>query len=107
MNTNVAKPSKVAIIGTCGTYGQGILVRAEEIGVEAVVVSRSPHKFQDLQATTWVVEAQLDEEETLKEAFAGCDGVISALGDDRKTRPEPLSFDEAAAGSVDSQTSNR
>jgi hypothetical protein len=43
----------------------------------------------------------------LKEAFAGCDGVISALGDDRKTRPEPLSFDEATAGSVDSQTSNR
>lgn len=88
MNTNGAKPSKVAIIGASGTYGQGILARAEEIGVEAVVVSRSPHKFKDVQATTWVVEAQLDEEETLKEAFAGCDGVISALGDDRKTRPK-------------------
>lgn len=88
MNTNVAKPSKVAIIGASGTYGQGILVRAEEIGIEAVVVTRSPHKFQDVQATTWVLEAQLDEEETLKEAFAGCDGVISALGDDRRKRPK-------------------
>ena len=107
MNTNVAKPSKVAIIGASGTYGQGIFARAEEIGVEAVVVTRSPHKFQDVQVTTWVVEAQLDEKEKLKAAFAGCDGVISALGDDRKRRPEPFSFDEAAAGSVDSQTSNR
>jgi len=35
-----------------------------------------------------VVEAQLDEEKTLKEAFTGCDGVISALGDDRKKRPK-------------------
>jgi putative NADH-flavin reductase len=62
MNTNVAKPVKVAIIGTNETYGEGILARAEEIGVEAVVGKRSPHKFQDVKATTWVVEAQLDEE---------------------------------------------
>ena len=42
MSTNVAKPRKVAIIGASGTYGKGILARAEEIGVEAVVVTRSP-----------------------------------------------------------------
>ena len=41
MSTNVAKPVKVAIIGASGTYGKGILARAEEIGVEAVVVTRS------------------------------------------------------------------
>ncbi|MHC4149672.1 MAG: NAD(P)H-binding protein, partial [Planctomycetota bacterium] len=35
-----------------------------------------------------VVVTQLYEEEKLKEAFADCDGVISALGDDRKTRPK-------------------
>ena len=61
---------------------------AEEIGVEVVVVTRSPHKFRRRQPTTTVVEAQLDEEEKLKTAFAGCDGAISALGDDRKTRPK-------------------
>ena len=88
MSTNVAKPLKVAIIGASGTYGEGILARAEEIGVEAVVVTRSPQKFIDLKPTTTVVETQLDEEEKLKEAFAGCDGVISALGDDRKKRPK-------------------
>ena len=88
MNTDVAKPNKAAIIGASGTYGKGILTRAEEIGVEAVAVTGSPHKFHDVKATTRVVEAQLDEEEKLKEAFAGCDGVISALGDDRKTRPK-------------------
>jgi hypothetical protein len=88
MGTNVAKPTKVAIIGASGTYGTGILARAEEIGVEAVVVTRSPHKFHDVKPTTTIVEAQLDEEEKLKEAFAGCDGVISALGDDRKKRPK-------------------
>ena len=78
----------MAIIGASGTYGRGILARAEEIGVEAVVVTRSPHKFKDVKPTTTVVETQLDEEEKLKEAFAGCDGVISALGDDRKKRPK-------------------
>ena len=88
MSTNVAKPVKVAIIGASGTYGKGILAWAEEIGVEAVVVTRSPHKFKDVKPTTTVVNAQLDEEEKLKEAFTGCDGVISALGDDRKKRPK-------------------
>jgi hypothetical protein len=88
MDTSVAKPVKVAIIGASGTYGKGILGRAEKVGVAAVVVTRSPHKFKDAKPTTTVVEAQLDEEEKLKKAFAGCDGVISALGDDRKERPK-------------------
>jgi hypothetical protein len=88
MSTKTAKPTKVAIIGASGTYGTGILARAEEIGVEAVVITRSPHKFKSVKPTTTVVEAQLDEENTLKGALAGCDGVISALGDDRKNRPK-------------------
>ena len=88
MRTNVSKPAKVAIIGASGTYSKGILARAEEIGVDALVVTRSPHKFQDVKPTTTVVETELDEEEKLKEAFTGCDGVISALGDDRKKRPK-------------------
>jgi len=92
MNTNVAKPVRVAIIGASGTYGKGILARAEEIGVEAVVVTRSPHKFKDVVQSTKVVEAQLDEENKLKKAFAGCEGVISALGDDRKKRPKTHSL---------------
>ena len=79
---------RAAIIGASGAYGRGILARAEEIGVEAVVVTRSPHKFPDVKSTTTVVEALLDDDEKLKEAFAGCDGVISALGDDRKERPK-------------------
>jgi len=88
MSTNKAKPLKVAIIGASGTYGRGILARAEDVGVETVVVTRSPHKFQHVKPTTTVVETQLNEEEKLKEAFLGCDGVISALGDDRKERPK-------------------
>ncbi len=88
MSTNVAKPVKVAIIGASGTYGSGILARAEEIGVEAVVVTRSPHKLKHVKPTTTVVETELDEEDKLKEAFTGCDGVISALGDDMKKRPK-------------------
>ena len=88
MNTNAARPSRVALIGASGTYGRGILARAEEIGVEVVVVTRSPHKFRELRPTTTVVEAQLNEEEKLRAAFMSCDGVISALGDDRKSRPK-------------------
>ncbi len=88
MSTSVAKPVKVAIVGASGTYGKGILARAEEIAVQAVVVTRSPHKFKSVKPTTTVVVAQLDEEEKFEKAFAGCDGVISALGDDRKERPK-------------------
>ncbi|UCF77991.1 MAG: NAD(P)H-binding protein, partial [Candidatus Eiseniibacteriota bacterium] len=88
MNTNVAKPVKVAIIGATGTYGTGILARAEEIGVEAVVVTRSPHKLKDVKPTTTVIEAQLYDEDKLKKVFEGCDGIISALGDDMKKRPK-------------------
>lgn len=88
MTSNVARPARVAIIGASGTYGAGILARAEEIGVEAIVITRSPHKFKDVKPTTKVVETQLDDEEQLREAFTGCDGVISALGDDRKKRPK-------------------
>jgi hypothetical protein len=80
--------NKVAIIGASGTYGKGILARAEEIGVESVVVTRSPHKFRDVKPSTKVVDAQLHEEEKLKDAFAGCDGVVSALGDHWKERPK-------------------
>ena len=88
MSTDIARPARVAIIGASGTYGAGIFARAEEIGVEAVVVTRSPHKFPEPKPTTRVVETQLDEEDKLREAFRGCDGVISALGDDRKERPK-------------------
>ena len=88
MSTSVAKPNRVAIIGANGTYGAGILARAEEIGVDAVVITRSPHKFKVVKPTTTLFEAQLDEEEKLVEALRGCDGVISALGDDRKKRPK-------------------
>ncbi len=88
MSTNLAKPGKVAIIGASGTYGAGILARTEKIGVKAVVITRSPHKFKEVKPTTTVVEAQLDEVKKLTEALKGCDGVISALGDDRKKRPK-------------------
>lgn len=87
-NTGVAKPNKIAIIGASGTYGRGVLARAEEIGVNVIVVTRSPHKFEAAVPLTTIVTAQLNEEEKLKDAFLGCDGVISALGDDRKERPK-------------------
>ena len=87
-STKVARPGKVAIIGASGTYGKGVLARAEEIGIEAVVITRSPQKFKAVKPMTTVFTAQLDDEEKLMQAFTGCDGVISALGDDRKARPK-------------------
>lgn len=88
MDTNTEKPSKVAIIGASGTYGKGILARAEEIGIEVMVITRSPHKFKNVKPTTTIFDTQLDEEDKLKNAFVGCDGVVSALGDNRKERPK-------------------
>ena len=97
-NTSVARPRRVAILGASGRYGTGILARAEEIGVEAVVVTRSPHKFPNVKPTTAVVEARLDERDRLEVAFAGCDGVISALGDDRKLRPKTHCLPHVSSG---------
>jgi NADPH:quinone reductase-like Zn-dependent oxidoreductase len=88
MNTHVAKPKRIAVIGASGAYGKGIFKRAEEIGIEIIVITRSPHKFKSVKSTTTVVDTRLDEEDKLIEAFRGCDGVISALGDDRKLRPK-------------------
>ena len=85
---NKKYPVKVVIIGASGTYGRGVLARAEEIGIDTVVVTRSPHKFKEVKPTPTVVEVQLDNEEKLKKAFKGCDGVISALGDNRNKRPK-------------------
>lgn len=90
MNTSIAKPHKVAIIGASGTYGKGILARAEEIGVKAVVVTRSTHKFKDVKPTTIIVESQLDEEEKLRDAFTGCDGITWAIT--RVVRPTQTPF---------------
>ncbi len=80
MSTLIAKPNRVASIGASGTYGKGILARAEEISIEAVVITRSPHKFKGAKPTTTVVVAELNEEEKLKGAFLVRDGVISARG---------------------------
>lgn len=88
MSAAIATPFRVALIGASGTYGKGILARAEEIGSEVVVLTRSPQKFTATASTTTVVEVELTDEEKLRAAFAGCAGVISALGDDRKLRPK-------------------
>lgn len=56
-------------IGASGTYGKGILARAEEIGVEAVVITRSPHKFKNVKPAITVVELELDEEKKLMAVF--------------------------------------
>lgn len=113
MSTNVAKPAKVAIIGASGTYGGGILARAEEIGVEAVVVTRSPHKFKDVKPTTMVVEAQLDETEKSREVFAGARRerprwCLSCLCHSTTTRREckTLSVEGHAAREIDSKRKN-
>ena len=66
MNTIAAKPNKVAIVGASGTYGKGILARAEETGVETVVITRSPHKFANVKPTTTMIKMQLDEAKKLK-----------------------------------------
>jgi len=98
MSIDIAKPGKAAIIGASGAYGEGILARAEELGIEAVVVTRSPHKFKEVAPTTTVVDTQLDDEVKLKAAFTGCDGVISALGDDRKKRPKTHNLPHVSSG---------
>ena len=64
--------------------------RAEEIGVEAVVITRSPHKFKNVKPTTTVIEVQLDEEDKLKEAFPGCNGITWILT--RPVRPTKTPF---------------
>lgn len=44
----------MAIVGANGTYGEGILDPIEEIGIEAIVITRSLYKFQDVKPMTKV-----------------------------------------------------
>jgi hypothetical protein len=57
------------------------------------VVTRSPHKFEDVEPTTTEFEIQLDDEERLRETFAGenaADGITWVLT--RPVRPTQTPF---------------
>jgi len=80
-STDDAKPKRVALLGATGAYGGGVLRRALATGVHVVAVVRNPDKLQlppGAEGVT-VVRAELDDVDTLVEAFQGVDGVISAL----------------------------
>lgn len=77
-------PSTVAYAGCTGNYGQGMCVRALELGVKVRAITRSPEKLKELQAKypdqLSLHEVALDDVEGLTEVFSGTDGFISAMG---------------------------
>ena len=77
-----AVPRHVAVIGAAGGLGQGILrvCRAAGTSFTAIVRSR-PERITDLPAGSRVAVVQsLGDRPALKEAFAGADAVLTALG---------------------------
>jgi hypothetical protein len=72
----------VAVIGAAGGLGQGILAvcRDESIGFTAIVRSR-PERIRDVPSGSRVViVTSLADSAALKDAFAGADAVLTALG---------------------------
>jgi hypothetical protein len=75
-------PRHVAVIGAAGGLGQGILAvcREERIGFTAIVRSR-PERITDVEPGSQVaIVTSLADRAALKEAFAGADAVLTALG---------------------------
>ncbi len=87
MTTNTADrsrplPSHVAVFGTAGGLGQGILsvCRGERVGFTAIVRSR-PERITDVPSGSRVaVVPSLADRHALTAALAGADAVLTALG---------------------------
>lgn len=75
-------PSHVAVIGAAGGLGQGILGACRAAGSRFTAIVRSrPERITDVPGGSRVAVVQsLGDRATLKEAFAGADAVLTALG---------------------------
>jgi NAD(P)-dependent dehydrogenase (short-subunit alcohol dehydrogenase family) len=93
-------PRHVAVIGAAGGLGQGIIsvCRDEGIGFTAIVRSR-PDRISDVPPDSRVaLVTSLADLAALKEAFAGADAVLSAVG------VTPTSRDRSALFSANMET---
>jgi len=70
---------KLTIFGGTGGVGTKLVDLAVDAGHDVTVVARSPSKVPRASDVT-IVEAELDDLESLTEAIAGADVVLSALG---------------------------
>ncbi len=71
---------KVTVFGATGNIGQLVLRRLLDDGHEVTAFVRSPAKLGMAAAAVAVVSADLTDDDAIREAVAGADAVVSALG---------------------------
>ena len=75
------KMNKVCIIGASGKLGQYMIQHALDRGYQVVGVCRegSVHKLDKFKERIKIVPGATNDRDVIKEAVAGCDGVVTVL----------------------------
>lgn len=81
---------KITIFGATGGTGQALLQQALAAGHEVTAYVRTPAKVTVKHERLTLVQGNLDESTQVRQAIAGADAVISALGPTRNTLERPL-----------------
>ena len=81
---------KLTVFGATGGAGQEVVKQALAGGHAVTAYVRTPSKLTIQNDALTVVQGDLDDETKLREAIAGADAVISALGPTSNTPERPL-----------------
>ncbi|WP_340105320.1 SDR family oxidoreductase [Rhodohalobacter sp. 8-1] len=73
----------IAVTGATGTIGSELIRLLSESGVEAKALSRNPPRKSELPNITWV-ECDLEDPDSLRDAFSGCDKLFLLTGNTEK-----------------------
>lgn len=77
---------KIAVIGATGSTGSLVVDKALAAGHDVVAISRSPAVTREPASRFTVQAGDLTDPAFLGRAIAGCDAVISCLGQNRKSK---------------------
>ncbi|MBI1299179.1 NAD(P)H-binding protein [bacterium] len=81
---------KLTIFGATGGTGKEVVKQALARGHEVTIYVRTPSKVETQHEKLTVVQGQMNDPSKIRQAIAGADAVISALGPTSNTPERPL-----------------
>lgn len=84
---------RVLILGASGGIGAHVRRLARERGHELVLYAREPARLEPLSEREMAVRGEMTDRDTLAQALAGIDAVISVLGPTTNARDEVVLFE--------------
>ena len=80
----------LTIFGATGGTGLSLLNQALEAGHQVTAYARTPSKLTQTDPKLTIIQGEMHEAEKIRQAVAGADAVISALGPTSNTPERPL-----------------